>query len=524
MVTIQRMYRNLARKKYKPRKNKLKNFLKHCIDRSSSRLLLLNNNNNVSSSRALVPYDNNITSKSSSKRRVIEFGIGVKMLFRNETEDLLKQKNPCTLYELALTWEKSTSLNIAVRIDKNLEKITSTSKMNEDEEDLTSILKGMQQLSISHTTRIRNWSEAEDILSKEGVVFTSDENNDDDKTVAAKSLETFKHMVRQKTQKSMERIKSFRMRMFDKNRLKEVAMTAAAISEDDKKKGQEEGKSYQEKINRILEEKKKLLGMELDDDEEDYQKELEAKKNASKLLRPLTEEESQIVKDAVHGIGPPSDTMAQINNDIVVRESMNRLQPRQWLNDEVIHYFLLMLSKRDETLKKERSHFFKSYFMTKLLNEGHASLDGKYEYRNVKRWSKKVPGKDLFALNKVLFPINQGNAHWVCAVIYMKDKRIQMYDSLGGSGKMYLEYLFQYLQDEHLDKKKIPLPGKDEWKLVPTQNDTPRQENGFDCGVFTCMFADFLSNDCPLLFTQEHITQCRERIALSIMKGSALID
>ena len=45
---------------------------------------------------------------------------------------------------------------------------------------------------------------------------------------------------------------------------------------------------------------------------------------------------------------------------------------------------------------------------------------------------------------------------------------------------------------------------------------------GFDCGVFTCMFADFVSNDCPLLFNQDHIDQCRDRIALSIMKNCAI--
>ncbi|KAI2509478.1 Ulp1 protease family [Fragilaria crotonensis] len=74
-----------------------------------------------------------------------------------------------------------------------------------------------------------------------------------------------------------------------------------------------------------------------------------------------------------------------------------------------------------------------------------------------------------------------------------------------------------------MDKKKSPLPDAEEWKLIPTRDDTPRQLNGFDCGVFTCMFADFLSNDCPLVFSQKHITQCRERIALSIMNGSALM-
>lgn len=45
---------------------------------------------------------------------------------------------------------------------------------------------------------------------------------------------------------------------------------------------------------------------------------------------------------------------------------------------------------------------------------------------------------------------------------------------------------------------------------------------GFDCGVFTCMFADFVTKDCEPVFQQEHITQCRQRIALSIMKNCAI--
>jgi hypothetical protein len=46
---------------------------------------------------------------------------------------------------------------------------------------------------------------------------------------------------------------------------------------------------------------------------------------------------------------------------------------------------------------------------------------------------------------------------------------------------------------------------------------------GYDCGIFTCMFADFLSRYLPLMFSQEHIDHCRERIAMSIMHGSILI-
>eukprot|EP00536_Pseudo-nitzschia_multiseries_P008221 jgi/Psemu1/257011/estExt_Genewise1Plus.C_2060009 len=245
-------------------------------------------------------------------------------------------------------------------------------------------------------------------------------------------------------------------------------------------------------------------------------------------MRTLNDDEREIVQNAVHGRGNGGEIIAQVGADSVQRASMRTLQPGMWLNDEIVHYFYLMLAKRDEELcindtSRKRSHFFKSFFITKLLNEGNSSCDGKYEYRNVKRWSKKVPGKDIFQLDKILFPINMDNMHWICAAIFMEGKKIEVFDSMGSSGNRYLHALFRYVQDEHLDKKKSPLPDADEWELIPTQGSTPRQTNAYDCGVFTCMFADFLSKDTALVFSQQHINQCRERIALSIMKGKAIM-
>lgn len=52
-----------------------------------------------------------------------------------------------------------------------------------------------------------------------------------------------------------------------------------------------------------------------------------------------------------------------------------------------------------------------------------------------------------------------------------------MYDSFGSPGDDYLQHLFQYLKDEHLDKKKTPLPDPEEWTLVQCERDTPRQAN-----------------------------------------------
>ena len=49
---------------------------------------------------------------------------------------------------------------------------------------------------------------------------------------------------------------------------------------------------------------------------------------------------------------------------------------------------------------------------------------------------------------------------------------------MGGSGTNYLESIFQYLQDDHMDKKGSPLPDADDWELVTCRDDTPHQRNG----------------------------------------------
>ena len=126
-------------------------------------------------------------------------------------------------------------------------------------------------------------------------------------------------------------------------------------------------------------------------------------------------------------------------------------------------------------------------------------------------------GKDIFELEKVFFVINQRNCHWVCAVAEMQKKCILFYDTLGGDGQSYLANIFRYLQDEHMDKKNCPLTDADKWQLFPKVPDTPKQTNGFDCGVFVCMICDFLAQDGALIFEEHHLTRCRQHIALCIL-------
>jgi Ulp1 family protease len=81
-----------------------------------------------------------------------------------------------------------------------------------------------------------------------------------------------------------------------------------------------------------------------------------------------------------------------------------------------------------------------------------------------------------------------------------------------------LQVLRDYLQNKHMkDKHKDLL---NEWKLntmckVPQQDKT----NTTDCGVFVCMYCNFILHDCKLDFSQNYINNSnwQERMILSIL-------
>lgn len=473
-----------------------------------------------------------------------------------ETEALLRNQNPSTVCALAVALAQSGRSVMALYEDGQAEKddndyeigisalmkkwksLSLRSGKEEGSPDLKGALRTLEYSVDSGLKQISNWAEAKEVLSS--VVHFPDETPSLDHAISQANVEVeeYRKRIKEATQaKDIDvHFKESRgqwkqlAQARPPQKLADSTSNEPALIDDGLDYVAKSDQLLAETISKAYEERELRRKSEAIREMELAEREAEAARLATSLLRPLTPEEQAIVNDAMYGEGPSGEILSQVETDSVQRQSMHRLQPGQWLNDEVIHYFFVMLTKRDEEMcrldpSRKRNHFFKSFFITKLLNEGNAdvSKDGQYEYGNVKRWSKKIPGKDIFKLDKIFFPINQGRMHWMCAVIYMKERQIKMYDSMGGSGMHYLKSLFQYLQDEHMDKKGTPLPDKDQWELVGYQPGTPCQKNGFDCGVFTCMFADFLSRDWPLVFSQEHITQCRERIALSIMRGSAIL-
>jgi hypothetical protein len=254
---------------------------------------------------------------------------------------------------------------------------------------------------------------------------------------------------------------------------------------------------------------------------------LEDNSPATPWLAPIMAVDEEILKMALSIDGQDSEIVSIVPGCPVERERLRSLHPENWLNESVVNSFFLTLAKRDEDLcrsvpLRKRNLFFQSYFATKLVNVGHLSKAGEYEYTNVSNWSRNFPIQDIFSVEKIFFPINHNQNHWLCVVVYMEERRIEMYDSRVSSLQAtsgVLESIFRYLQDEHLDKKKTPLPGLDEWMLISSPDGTPQQNNSYDCGVFTCMFALFLCEGIPLHYIPGLTSLYRERIALSIARG-----
>jgi sentrin-specific protease 1 len=69
---------------------------------------------------------------------------------------------------------------------------------------------------------------------------------------------------------------------------------------------------------------------------------------------------------------------------------------------------------------------------------------GTYNFANVARWSKKVPGGNIFNLRYLLIPINISDLHWTLAVVFMEDRCIQYYDSLPDGKEIHTKIKMDY--------------------------------------------------------------------------------
>jgi len=220
---------------------------------------------------------------------------------------------------------------------------------------------------------------------------------------------------------------------------------------------------------------------------------------------PLTQQMMDEVEKALCG-GPQLETLVDGFNITLSRKDIQTLKDMTWLNDEVINYYFNLLMDRSKKCAPT-IHIFNTFFYPRLLKVGHQGLA---------RWTRRV---DLFAMDLIMIPIHLG-MHWCLAVVDIRAKTVTYYDSLLGDNHQCTNALRDYIAAEYLAKKKSPLDIQN-WKMI-IEKDIPEQLNGCDCGVFTCKYAEYVSQDKGFDFDQGDMPYFRRRMIWEMINKTLL--
>lgn len=238
------------------------------------------------------------------------------------------------------------------------------------------------------------------------------------------------------------------------------------------------------------------------------------------------------VQDAMSNMGNAQELLISALNFELRRHDFRTLKPGKWLNDEVINATRAIVNHRSATLLKKwnegaphisdetkpfSSFAFNSFFYTKLAeNPVNKQTGERYDYSQVRRWTNRPIKTDIFSLDFLIVPINCGNSHWIYVMIDMVERVLTYIDSMFGYRKDVLENLLRYLQDEHMDKKGLPMPDVGEWKFRMTPKSYPRQKNAYDCGAFVCLGMEYTALGIipveGLHFSEKDMPQYRLRL------------
>lgn len=225
-------------------------------------------------------------------------------------------------------------------------------------------------------------------------------------------------------------------------------------------------------------------------------------------LSELTEDMEKEISNAL-GHGPPDEILSSAFKLRITRGDIQTLKNYQWLNDEVINFYMNLLVERSKKQGYPALHAFSTFFYPKLKSGG---------YQAVKRWTK---GVNLFEQELVLVPIHR-KVHWSLVVMDLRKKCLKYLDSMGQKGHRICEVLLQYLQDESKTKRNTDLNLLEWTHYSMKPHEIPQQLNGSDCGMFTCKYADYISRDKPITFTQHQMPLFRKKMVWEILHQQLL--
>ncbi|CAK7267462.1 hypothetical protein SEPCBS57363_002602 [Sporothrix epigloea] len=250
-------------------------------------------------------------------------------------------------------------------------------------------------------------------------------------------------------------------------------------------------------------------------EEEELARKSGLRKPARKVIASLSDAWHSRVNAAI--CADPNKDIAKSPEGTALRRNDFKtvVSKSEWLNDEIVNGFLLHLANyingkagiTNPKTQTPKCHAFTSFFWKPLSSKGAAGTE---------RWMRRVgvTRDNFLKIETILIPICE-SSHWTLVVVRPSRATITHMDSLGSSGAgrpattgIVMRWVKDLLKDNFSDK----------WRVQ--HYNSPRQTNGWDCGVHTITNALFLSLGLdPSFYGSVDMPLQRDRIAATLING-----
>ena len=173
-------------------------------------------------------------------------------------------------------------------------------------------------------------------------------------------------------------------------------------------------------------------------------------------------------------------------------DHLARLQPGRWLNQEIIDWYICVVTSRDTAA----CLFLGAEFLRQLMmkNQGPAFV---VDFHRPVALRGVVGGERYCALEGarlILAPANPNANHWVLIAIFPDQRKISCCDSLspGPKGSVECRKIARGVMEWVALHEKRRMGTMEGWVTEMVQS-LPRQRNTWDCGVHVCDFARMLT-------------------------------
>ncbi|KAK3386924.1 hypothetical protein B0H63DRAFT_508841 [Podospora didyma] len=231
------------------------------------------------------------------------------------------------------------------------------------------------------------------------------------------------------------------------------------------------------------------------------------------LITPLPADLDDDVSSTITGNYQRSYAKTCEGTELSRRDFEKLIPPTAWLNDNIVNGCIVDLGNRVNaasggTENDPKCFAFSSFFWTRLQSHGPQGLD-----RLTRR--AKIYKTNFLSMDTIMMPICEGN-HWTLAMIRPSARTVAHMDSMrSGAGTTRVKSLLLGWVKHVLAENFV----EQDWETVDYA--APRQDNGYDCGVFTITNAICLALglDPRHTYTARQCTLQRRRLAAVLMNG-----